>query len=217
MVRLSRRQALAAIGGGSMSLLLAELARAYPAALLVGEQTAASATSLPDPPGARFVRTMPLGRLDRRPAPPYHQLLGSGLDARQFTDLSALDAGHLVTPTERFYVRSGAAPTLPVAATWSLTLGGLVRDEKAVTAEALRHDSDARGVHLMECAGNADPANFGLLSAAEWSGVPIASLLDRVQPASSGTRIRVIGFDDEQTPSQTSTPGASWIFTRRLL
>ena len=119
-----------------MSLLLAELARAYPAALLVGEQTAASATSLPDPPGARFVRTMPLGRLDRRPAPPYHQLLGSGLDARQFTDLSALDAGHLVTPTERFYVRSGAAPTLPVAATWSLTLGGLVRDEKAVTAEA---------------------------------------------------------------------------------
>lgn len=213
-VKLSRRQALAAIGGGSVSLLLAELARAYPAALLVSEQTAAAVTALPTPPGARFIRTMPLGRLDRRPAPPYHQLLGSGLDARLFTDLSGLDADHLVTPTERFYIRSAAAPALPAAASWQLTLGGLVREERTLTAEALRRDSDARGVHLMECAGNADPANFGLLSAATWSGVPIAAVLDRVQPSGGRRRIRVVGFDDEQTPSQTSTPGASWIFTR---
>ena len=34
---------------------------------------------------------MPLGRFDGRPLPPLHTLLGTGLDARQFTDISALD------------------------------------------------------------------------------------------------------------------------------
>jgi len=58
------------------------------------------------------------GRFDGRPTPPLHVLLGAGLDARQFTDLSALDAGRLVTPTEQFYIRTAHAPELPAAAAW---------------------------------------------------------------------------------------------------
>ena len=63
--------------------------------------------------GGRLVRTMPLGRFDGRPTPPLNALLGTGLDARQFTDLSGLDFNHLRTATEQFYIRTAHPPSLP--------------------------------------------------------------------------------------------------------
>ena len=36
-------------------------------------------------------------------APPLHRLLGSGLDARLFTDLSTVERGHPITPNDRFF------------------------------------------------------------------------------------------------------------------
>jgi DMSO/TMAO reductase YedYZ molybdopterin-dependent catalytic subunit len=68
----------------------------------------------------------------------------------------------------------------------------------------------------MECAGNGDPANFGLLSAAAWEGVPIPAILDRLPTPAPHARVLVSGVDDPG-PSRTSTPGASWIFTREQL
>jgi DMSO/TMAO reductase YedYZ molybdopterin-dependent catalytic subunit len=68
----------------------------------------------------------------------------------------------------------------------------------------------------MECAGNADPANFGLLSAAAWEGIPLGAILDRLRASSANTRVLVNGVDD-QGPSLTSIPGASWIFSREQL
>ena len=38
------------------------------------------------------------------------------------------------------------------------------------------------GTHLLECAGNNNPANFGLMSVAAWDGVPLVDLLSRLQP-----------------------------------
>jgi DMSO/TMAO reductase YedYZ molybdopterin-dependent catalytic subunit len=156
---------------------------------------------------------MPLGRLDGRPVPPLHTLLGSGLDARQFTDISLVTTDRLITPTSEFYVRTAHAPELPAASGWQLTIGGLARAEQTVGVDVLQRDARDMGVRLMECAGNADPANFGLLSAASWSGVPVAAVLDRVPPSTGGRRVRVTGFDDDRRPSATSNPGASWIFT----
>lgn len=164
--------------------------------------------------GGRFVRTMPLGRLDGRPRPPFHQLLDIGLDARQFTDLSSLDADHLVTPTPQFYIRTAHPPALPPARGWTIALGGRVATPSSLELASIERDARDMGVHLMECAGNADPANFGLLSAAQWNGVPMGTVLDRVAPLAGATRIRVTGVDDEQTPTATSNPGAAWIFTR---
>ncbi len=165
-------------------------------------------------PNGRLVRVMPLGRFDGRPMPPPHVLLGTGLDARQFTDLSALDEGRMVTPTEQFYIRSAHPPDLPAANTWRVALGASGPAERTVDISALRIGARDIGVRLMECAGNSDPANFGLLSAAQWNGVPMAEVLDRMPPAPAGARVRVTGMDDEQRPSVTSNPGASWIFTR---
>lgn len=163
--------------------------------------------------GGRMVRTMPLGRLDGRPVPPMHTLLGRGLDARQFTDLSTLAPDHVVTPTERFFVRTAHPPVLPAADTWSIECSGLANGDTTLHARELARDAKAIGVRLMECAGNSDPANFGLLSAAQWTGVPMGAVLDRLRPQRDHRRIRVTGIDDEKTPSATSNPGASWIFT----
>lgn len=165
----------------------------------------------------RLVRAMALGRFDGRPTPPLHVLLGAGLDARQFTDLSALDAGRLVTPTEQFYIRTAHPPDLPAAATWRVALGATGAAERTIDLRTLASEARDVGVRLMECAGNADPANFGLLSAAQWNGAPMAAVLDRLPPAPAGARVRVTGVDDEQRPSVTSNPGASWIFTRAEL
>lgn len=210
---LTRRQTLAALGGTSVAWLLTDLLHAARGISELSNGQAVAA-GLPAPAGAHFIKSLPLGRLDSRPKPPRHVLLGSGLDARLFTDLTPVVTGQAVTPTGQFYVRTAAPPTLPSPAGWRISLGGRVRAEATLTLDALRDGTTRRGVHLMECAGNADPDNFGLLSAASWSGMPIAAVLDRVQPLSGVNRIRVTGFDDEVTPTQTSNPGASWVFTR---
>src|SRR4051812_12590030 len=59
-----------------------------------------------------------------RDAAPLEQLLGSGLDARLFTDLASLDTDHLTTPVPRFFVRTAASPRLP-RESWKVDIGGL--------------------------------------------------------------------------------------------
>jgi DMSO/TMAO reductase YedYZ molybdopterin-dependent catalytic subunit len=151
----------------------------------------------------RFVATVPLGNPSGGPTAPLNRLLGSGLDARQFTDLSTInrrDPNTLVTPTDRFYIRT-AAPKSPVT---------------MIDLSALARFSVRAGPYVMECAGNADPANFGLLSAATWEGIPINAVLDRLRPPTPTARVLVSGVDDPG-PSATSVPGASWIFARDQL
>ena len=82
-------------------------------------------------------------------------------------------------------------------------------------------DLDARAAPparvLLECSGNADQTNYGLLSAADWEGIPLTAMLDRVKAASGASRVLVSGVDDASRAWQTSVAGASWIFTREDL
>ena len=70
------------------------------------------------------------------------------------------------------------------------------------------------GRYLLECSGNSDPGNFGLISTADWDGVPLAAVLDRARPAAGSYRVLVSGVDDMTARPRTSVPGASWIFSR---
>ena len=141
--------------------------------------------------GARFISTVPLGDPGGRPPPPFGRLLGSGLDGRLFTDLSTLSADRpetLVTPAERFYVRTAATsdlrPSDPANLRPSAESAPDQRPDRPGT-EVNRSDlrpsgqpgtevdgidrSKGRvrvGPYVMECAGNSDPTNFGLISAA---------------------------------------------------
>jgi DMSO/TMAO reductase YedYZ molybdopterin-dependent catalytic subunit len=168
----------------------------------------------PPVPGARFVGTVELGAAVGAPAAPLGKLLGSGLDARLFTDLSTLAPDRLVVPNDRFFVRTAYPPMIDPAKPWTITLGGLVTTPGSVTMDELKPLARPFGACVIECAGNTNPSNFGLLSAAEWGGVPMAAVLDRMRPQKGAARVLVSGVDDFTRPSQTSVPGASWIFSR---
>src|SRR5262245_23695770 len=65
------------------------------------------------PAGGQLLGTIPFGAPGARLAP-LNRLLGSGLDARLFTDLSTVSLqSDLVTPNDRFYVRTATPDNLP--------------------------------------------------------------------------------------------------------
>ena len=170
--------------------------------------------NLAPPPAGRLVRTMPLGRFDGAPVPPLGRVLGAGLDARQFSDLSRLAPDSLVTLTDQFFVRTAASNAVAGSSPWTVGVSGRVRRPIDLSLDDLTPLVQSMGTHLLECSGNSDPANFGLMSAARWSGVPIAALLDRAGPQPNASLVRVSGQDDDSRSWQTSVAGASWIFSR---
>lgn len=143
---------------------------------------------------------------------PVDTRMGEELDCRLYTDLSRIHENSLVTPSQTFYIRSGASELLPSSAAWTITLDGLVDRPVQLTIESLRRAARPLGRHLMECAGNVRLTRFGLISVADWSGVPVMDVLKGVSPKPGASRILISGFDDYATESRTSVPGASWIF-----
>jgi DMSO/TMAO reductase YedYZ molybdopterin-dependent catalytic subunit len=175
---------------------------------------------------ARFVADVPL-KTPGAAEPPYGRLIGDGLDARLFTDLSELGnpqsairsqsaignpQSAMRTPTDRFFIRTAAPPHLPRADAWTIRVRGLgtppvdlgLRDLEPAIAPPTRA--------LLECSGNADPTNYGLMSVADWEGVPLPSVLQRVRTPGGAYRVLVSGMDDESRAWRTSVAGASWIF-----
>jgi DMSO/TMAO reductase YedYZ molybdopterin-dependent catalytic subunit len=180
------------------------------------------------PSEARYIGSVPLGAPGAA-SPPFGRLLGDGLDARLFTDLSqlvdqpsslnqqsAISNQQLspVTPTDKFFVRTASPSALPALETWTIRLGGLVKTPGDVPLRDLDTHGGAPLRVLLECSGNADPLNYGLLSAADWEGIPLAAVLDRLQPSALQTRVLISGVDDDSRQWRTSIAGASWIFSR---
>lgn len=137
---------------------------------------------------------------------------GSELDGRLYTDLSTLESLDPVTPTEKFYIRTGVSELLPAPNSWQVKVNGLVERPISLEIEHLKKAAKPMGVHLMECAGNVVRARFGLMSVASWTGVPISEILTNAKVKYAATRVLVSGFDRYAHESKTSVPGASWIF-----
>lgn len=146
---------------------------------------------------------------------PLNAAFGSGLDGRLFTDLSTLAANEQVTPNERYYIRTRYPDLLNPNAPWKIVIDGLVKTPLSLTLERLAPKvKPSLGPYVMECSGNGRFAAFGMLSAARWSGVPIADVLAMVDVLPQATRVLMSGFDSYSQPqSGTSTPDANWIFT----
>ena len=179
-----------------------------------------SPTLLRQPPGARLIAPMPLGNPGGLPTPPFGRLLGAGLDARLFTDLSPLSAAapaSLITPNDRFFVRTAVPSALTRIDSWRIHAGGLVDAPVDLGLAALEPLAGAGGRYLIECSGNADQSNYGLMSSADWEGIPLGAVLDRLRPSGRSYRVLISGVDDEGSRPITSVPGASWIFSREDL
>ena len=143
---------------------------------------------------------------------PMGTILGVGLDGRLYTDLSRLGPEERITAADNFYVRTRASDLLPKEKGWGVRIGGPGAKASTLPAEELARNAKSMGTHLMECSGNTRSIHFGLLSAAEWSGVPVMDVLGSGNGAQKDARVLVSGFDEYPQASTSSQAGASWIF-----
>lgn len=147
----------------------------------------------------------------------FGRLRGRGLNARLILDLRTLSSSTLITSNTSFFVRTGHPEHLEEMNPWSVNVSGTTEGPPTVSVEELVGDPREMGVHILECSGNGAP--YGLMSAAEWSGLPVLEALKRAGlRASQDARIRIGGLDDHaETRHRKSSLGASWIFTRAQL
>lgn len=160
-----------------------------------------------------LVGTLPLFRGRSVPQPFGVKNGASGLDARLITDLSLLEPDRLITPNALAFIRTerpaaAAAHTGP----WTIEASGLLASDATLVLDDLAKAARPMGPHLFECSGNANPANFGLLSVAEWDGVPLVDVVSRLTPTRGATAVLVSGFDHIGQVSARSIVGASWVF-----
>ena len=113
------------------------------------------------------------------------------------------------TPAQRFFAfhQNGTMRLDPSA--WRLKIGGFVERPREFTLNELRSRSDvAAAAAIIECSGNSpNPALMnGLVSNAEWTGVPLAALLKEcgVRP---GAREVVFFGADKSTERKWSAGG----------
>lgn len=145
---------------------------------------------------------------------PFHTALNVGWDGRLYTDLSVLTPDNLTIPNANFYIRTRYPDLLAAPDPWVIRVRGLA-DSVDIELPDLLPMVRPMGSHVLECSGNFRSAGFGLLSAAEWSGVPLTEVLDSLSIDAEATRVMVSGVDTHSVPSAGghSSPGASWVFT----
>jgi len=196
--------------------ILGTLAAAGAATLVEpGEVLARLAADVPcvaGGPAGELLGTVPLFR-GRAPKPPFGVKYEVGLDARLITDLSRLEADRLITPNEQAYIRT----EMPAGARshqgpWTLDTSGLLAAPAMLKLDDLVAGSKKMGPHLFECSGNGGTYNFGLMSVAEWEGIPLADVVARLRPTNEATAVLVSGYDHIGQNSQRSIVGASWVF-----
>ena len=164
-------------------------------------------------PAGELLGLLPLFRNKPQPQEFGVKYGGPGLDARMVTDLSILEPNKLITPNELAYIRT----EIPAAAAahqgpWTLETSGLLAQPALLRLDDIAARSQKMGTHLFECSGNANPSNFGLMSVAEWEGIPLAEVVARLKPSKDATAVLVGGFDHIGQVSQRSIVGASWVF-----
>lgn len=143
---------------------------------------------------------------------PIGTLIEGSHEGRLVFDLKNLTAEALVTPTEEFFIRTRYPDLLRHEGPWAIEVHGHVGSEQALLLDDLVEDVEPMGKQVLECSGNSKFREFGLLSCAEWAGVPMASVLERVGPTLRATALLVSGHDEHSDFKTKRVEGASWIF-----
>jgi DMSO/TMAO reductase YedYZ molybdopterin-dependent catalytic subunit len=120
------------------------------------------------------------------------------------TSLAAL-VGSVVMPNARFYMRNNFRMPDLDAAGFRLSIGGLVERAQSFTVRDLQNMPSKTQVVTLECAGNGramfdrptdgEKWGHGAVSTAEWTGVPLAELLDRTGVRSEAKEVLFRGSD----------------------
>lgn len=125
--------------------------------------------------------------------------------------------GGLTTDTEHFYVRSHfAVPTIDMK-TWKLRVEGHVETPVEFTLDDLKKLTAVKTGLTLECAGNGrvfltPPVRglqwgFGGVGTAEWEGVALATVLEKVKPKKGAADVVLVGADKGAVNVDPPSPG----------
>src|SRR5438477_11471788 len=139
------------------------------------------------------------------------------------TPLDQVDS--YLTPTELFYIRSHfPAPRLKLAS-YQLRIDGAVRNPLSLSYQQLRAMPPEKRVATLECAGNSrvflTPQvagaqwELGAVGNAEWTGVPLAALLERAGLEDDACEVVLEGAD-KGTPKEEPVPPGRISYARSL-
>lgn len=123
----------------------------------------------------------------------------------------------LVTPVDRFYIRSHFAVPQVNASSWRLKVEGAVERPLELSFDELRQLGEQTKMATLECAGNSRvflvPAaqgvqwELGAVSNAEWAGVPLAAVLRRAGVRSNAVEVVLQGADSGEIRTDPHPPG----------
>lgn len=188
-------------GGRSAAITDALCAHGYDAVNLTGGMCAWAAVGLPVVAEAAPAAALP-DATRHAPAPGMVVHRTEPLNCE--TPIPALIGG-VVMPAARFYVRNHfRAPEIDASA-WRLEVTGLVERPLALSLHELSRLPAATHVVTLECAGNGryaldppvdgEPWRLGAVSTAEWTGVPLAEILDRAGALPAAREVVFRGAD----------------------
>jgi DMSO/TMAO reductase YedYZ molybdopterin-dependent catalytic subunit len=145
----------------------------------------------------------------------------SGLTVRQHhpenleTPFSTLK--DFITPTDRFYVRNHFPQPKIDAASWTLKVAGAVERPLELSLDDIGRWPTRNQTALLECAGNGrvflTPRargvawGLGAVSNAEWTGVPLAALLDKAGVKENAVDVILEGADVGEVADEPKSPG----------
>jgi len=122
-----------------------------------------------------------------------------------------------LTPTERFFVRNHFNIPEFEPKTWRLRVEGAVERPLELTYDDLLALPATTAAATLECAGNnrvflvpkAKGANWGLgaVSTAEWTGVPLAAVLERAGVRPGAVEVILEGADRGRIDDEPKSPG----------
>lgn len=129
----------------------------------------------------------------------------------------------VLTPNPAFYVRDHFAMPRIDPATWRLTLDGEVARPLALTYDELRALPSRTHLVTLECAGNGrramnppaegEPFGYGVASTAEWTGVPLRTVLEAADLRPNALEVLFSGADGGPN---AEAGGATMAFERSL-
>jgi DMSO/TMAO reductase YedYZ molybdopterin-dependent catalytic subunit len=130
-----------------------------------------------------------------------------------------------LTPSELFYIRSHfAVPDLKIES-YRLQVGGAVRSPLTLTYRALREMPSETRVATLECAGNGRVFlvpqvagaqwELGAVGTAEWTGVPLAGLLEQAGLDADACEVVFEGADRGH-PAEPPAPPTPVSYARSL-
>jgi DMSO/TMAO reductase YedYZ molybdopterin-dependent catalytic subunit len=128
------------------------------------------------------------------------------------SETSFASHGGLLTTPDAIFFKRNHFPVPSLGPGWRLRVGGLVERPLQLALDELRALPATSLPATLECAGNGrsslipptegEPWGLGAVSTADWTGVPLAAVLDHAQPLPAASHVVMRGADAGHVPGR---------------